>query len=249
MTSQLDVNNIYYEKGDKKILNGISFSISRKNILGIAGQSGSGKTTLAKIISGLIKPTAGHVSFNNSYQNKSTPVQLLFQNSGEIINPYRKVWDMVSEIVKIKNPYRSTDYIKKETEDLLESFEISNSLWQRRGYELSGGEQQRTALARILASAPEIIVLDEPFSAQDPESEVRLINILKEINENKGISLICISHDITLLKKFCSHYLIMSEGITADSGLMSELENSESGVTKFLLKALNYNLKPEDFSR
>lgn len=243
----LDINNISYSIKEKPILREISFSVKIGSTLGISGESGSGKTTLAKIIAGLIIPSSGSINFHINNHKKISPVQILFQNNGEIINPYRRPWNMVREVIALKNADAAKDRIENETKEILRSLDLDERLWHRRGYELSGGEQQRTALARILSSSPEIIVFDEPFSAQDPESEFRLINIFKRLNSEERITLITISHDIKLLKEFCSDYLILTNGKVEDSGYMNDIEASLNRYTKFLLEAEKYKLKPDDF--
>ncbi len=164
-----------------KILNNISFELFENEILGIAGESGSGKTTLAKLLAGVISSNNGKLTFdfNNDWSGiKTKPVQILFQNSSEIINPIRKVGEIIEEAIRIKfgEKVNSNEMILSS----LKLVGLNEDFAARRGFELSGGEQQRVALARIISVEPEILILDEPFSAQDVESQVKFFKTHKK---------------------------------------------------------------------
>jgi ABC-type dipeptide/oligopeptide/nickel transport system ATPase subunit len=218
----LKVENLSYsvkirEKGifkkEKPILSGISFEMEKGSVLGIAGESGSGKTTLAKLIAGILKPTKGRVIVNtNSGRKKSTiqPVQILFQNNEDLINPLRNCYEIVYEASLLLHQDKET--AKTETEHLFNQLNIPEKIKRQKGYELSGGERQRVALARILAVQPELLILDEPFSAQDVESQVNFLNLLQRIREEFEVSIICISHDLRVLEGIRIEYFIINEG-------------------------------------
>jgi peptide/nickel transport system ATP-binding protein len=237
----LNADRISYNINKKEILKNISFELQRGLILGISGESGSGKTTIAKIIADIIKPTGGEISFNFTVKernNKANPVQILFQNTGEIINPLRKV----KSTAPSESPSKG-----KTFEKLLHEIGIDENLWDRRGYELSGGEQQRVALARILAVHPEILILDEPFSAQDFESQNNLVKLFLNLKKNLDITMICISHNLPLLKKLCDEVIIMYNGEIVEKNTTKEIfESPQHPYTKFLLKAEKYDLEYEE---
>lgn len=241
MNTILSTDKISYKIDQKEILKNVSFEIENGIILGISGESGSGKTTLAKILSGIIKPTSGKISFNfhlKEKNNKASPVQILFQNTGEIINPLRKVRSTAPS----KSPTKGETF-----EKLLQEIGIDENLWDRRGYELSGGEQQRVALARILTVNPEILILDEPFSAQDFESQNNLLKLFLDLKKNPNITMICISHNLPLLRKLCDEIIIMYNGEIVEKNTTKEIfETPQNSYTKFLLKAEKYDLKYEE---
>ena len=255
MNCLIEVNNLSYVVSakagfglatQKVILDNVSFSLQPEKILGIAGESGSGKTTLAKLISGILLPTSGNISLNFAgdwKSRKTKSIQILFQNTGEILNPLRKVNDIINEAVDIRFGREDNEFKKK----ILEAVNLSDNLWERKGFELSGGEQQRAALARILAVHPEILILDEPFSAQDPPSQLNLLNLFKYINREYNISMICISHNLKVLKALCDEVIVMYKGKIVERGTSKEIfENPQHAYTKFLLKAEDYALKYEE---
>ncbi len=254
MNDLLIAENIFYkvEKSGffspgepiKDILKDISFRLGRGRILGIAGESGSGKTTLAKIIAGVIPQSSGRIVFNKSGEwetTKISPIQILFQNNGEILNPFRIISDVVKEAASARN--RNNKNSAGEAENIFRSLNFPEHLWDRKGYELSGGEQQRAALARMLAVKPELLILDEPFSAQDAGSQLNLLNLFRKINDETGLTMICIAHNLKILRKLCSEILIMYKGEIVESGNVDEIFSSpEHPYTRFLLKAEGYEL-------
>lgn len=236
----------FFREEKKIILQNISFEVLENEILSIAGESGSGKTTLAKILAGILKPTFGEVNYflkNNFYSNNISPVQMLFQNNGELINPYRTVGSILDEVI-LKAGQQA---IVKSSDELLEIFALPKDIKYQKGYSLSGGQQQRVALARIFAVNPQIIILDEPFSAQDKDSVGNLISIIKNIKENFGKTVICISHDIRSLRKISDRLIIMKDGKIIEQGSTKEIfTNPLNDCTKFLIKASELELTAEE---
>jgi ABC-type dipeptide/oligopeptide/nickel transport system ATPase subunit len=241
----LEVNNLSYsvkgKTGEISILSDISFELEKSLTLGIAGESGSGKTTLGKLLAGVLAPTKGKIIFNTNKQGiKISPVQILFQNNGEIINPFRRVSDIVDEAVRLKSDRK--EVVEKRIK-LFNALDFSKGLWDRKGFELSGGEQQRAALARLLAVEPELLIMDEPFSAQDPESQLNFLNLFKKIKSEFNITLICIAHNLKILRKLCDEIIIIYKGRLVEKGSTEEIFNSpKHPYTRFLLSSENYNL-------
>lgn len=244
-----DMNySVYSGKKFKQILKGINFSINQNDILGISGESGSGKTTLAKIIAGILYPSGGRVIFpainESNKKNRTNPVQILFQNNGEILNPLRVISEVIKETITITDKEKDPEM---KMEEIFKVIDFPNHLWNRKGYELSGGEQQRAALARILAVNPQLLILDEPFSAQDPESQLNLLELFLSLNKKFDITIICIAHNLKILGKLCNKMIILYEGEIMEQGNASEIFNTpKHPYTKYLLKAENYNLSYEE---
>jgi ABC-type glutathione transport system ATPase component len=255
MKSIIEVNNLSYSvrvknlsgsQAEKIILDKISFSIQEGKVLGIAGESGSGKTTFAKILAGILSPTSGTISLNISDDWKTRrpkPIQILFQNTGEILNPLREINEVIDEAIET----RFEDNRESAKEKILKTVNLTENLWRRKGFELSGGEQQRAALARILSVQPEVLILDEPFSAQDPISQLNLLNLFESINEEFKITMICISHNLKILRALCNDVIVMYKGKIVETGDAKYIfENPQHPYTKFLLKAENYALQYDE---
>jgi ABC-type dipeptide/oligopeptide/nickel transport system ATPase subunit len=252
MNPLLKAEEISYSTGNgQPILSNISFEINNGEILGIAGESGGGKTTLGKIIAGLLTPSTGRVIFNRPQgweKTRVSPIQILFQNNGEILNPFRTIDSIIKEAIKLKNR-RDTD-INKDAERIFKSIGLEENLRRRKGYELSGGEQQRGALGRLLAVKPELLILDEPFSAQDPDSQYNFLNLFQRINSETGLTLICISHNLRILKELCNNLLIIYRGTIVEKGECGTVFNNPSHpYTKFLFKADSYKLTYDEIGK
>ena len=252
----LKVENISYsveikEKGQKKfdILKNVSFEVEAGEIIGVCGESGGGKSTLAKVIAGLIKPDNGKITLNSkSNQKTSSPIQILFQNHGEVLNPFRKVSSIIEEALIINRIHKI--YIAEERENILSSVGFPKDLYDRRGFQLSGGEQQRAALARLLATNPVLLILDEPFSAQDVESQLKLVNLFKKLNTEFKITMICISHDLRILRNLANRVIILKDGGIVESGNTKEVfTNPQKDYTRFLLSAEALNLSYDEIQR
>ncbi|OGU77650.1 MAG: hypothetical protein A2V93_09315 [Ignavibacteria bacterium RBG_16_34_14] len=248
----LKAENVSYsviQKNEEKfILKNISFDLERNSVLGISGESGSGKTTLAKILAGILKPSLGKISYFFLREHKKlSPVQILFQNTGEIINPLRNVKEILNEALFIGNKNNGS---VTNLDTILNAVKFPKQLLERKGYELSGGEQQRVALARILAVKPELLILDEPFSSQDYESQENFLNLFLDLKKSFNITMICIAHNLRLLRKLSDEVIIMYNGKIVEKNIPTELfENPKHQYTKFLLKAEKYDLKFEEFEK
>jgi len=251
----LKVENISYSvkvkqetKKQFNILKNVSFEVEQGEIIGICGESGGGKSTLAKVIAGLIKPDSGKIILDSKFEKekrRSSPIQILFQNHGEVLNPFRKVISVIDEALMIHGVDKNN--LENERYAVLASVGFPKELYNRRGFELSGGEQQRAALARLLATKPVLLILDEPFSAQDVESQLNLVKLFKRLNREFNLTMICISHDLRILRNLASRVIILKDGEIVESGLTNEVfDNPQKGYTKFLLSAESLELTYEE---
>jgi peptide/nickel transport system ATP-binding protein len=240
----------FAKKSTVNILDDINLNINYGEVLGISGESGGGKTTLAKIIAAVITPSKGRLVWDEDIIAKNSdisPVQILFQNNGEILNPYRKIEEIINEV--LKNQKYNLESIKKKKEEILNSLNISADITKKRGYELSGGEQQRAALARLLAVNPKMLILDEPFSAQDVESQLNLLKLFQKINEKLKLTMLCVSHDLNILRKIADRIVIIQKGKVVEEGSTEEVfSNPTHDHTKYLLKAKNLSLTLSDLN-
>ena len=240
---QADRNNFSGYKS-VEILKNISFEVERGKVIGISGESGSGKSTLAKILTGVYSESSGRIDtfFKKDWKHSlPRPIQILFQNDGNLINPSRKVKDVLNEAFELKN--NSKKNYSAEVIEIFNSFGLKEELLNSKGSQLSGGEQQRIALVRIMIVEPEILILDEPFSSQDVEAQFAILQLINRLKDTFELTIICISHDLKILKHFADEILIMFRGSIVESGTMVDIfSNPNNDYTKFLLSAQTLDL-------
>ncbi len=192
----------------------VSFEIKQGETLGLVGDSGSGKSTIGQMICGLLKPTSGEIRFKGQrlkypmQKDIRRSIQILFQHPEISFNPKLKIYDSMKEpYILYKNSRSRQDII-----DDIVGMGLKEEHLFRYPRELSGGELQRMALARVLAVQPELIVLDEPTSMLDVVSQAQIIGILKEYQKKHHTSYLFISHHLILAKQFCSRMLRIQDG-------------------------------------
>jgi ABC-type dipeptide/oligopeptide/nickel transport system ATPase subunit len=185
------------------VLDGVSLSIGRGETVGLSGPSGCGKSTFGQVLCGLRKPSSGSVVYNGerlSYPLKRQvrrEIQVLFQHPENSFNPRIKLYKSLKEIYKLFG----LPFSEKNLYEMLAPFGLYEEHMHRFPAQLSGGELQRIALARVLLAKPKLIVLDEPTSMLDSISQAQIINMLMKIQEDKKISYLFITHD----KLLCAH--------------------------------------------
>lgn len=203
-----------YENGAGKenILENVSFSIAAGETVGVLGKSGCGKSTLGALISGLRRPNSGQVLYEG--QSLSWPVrqpirreiQVLYQHPENSFNPRRQIYSSLKEIYQLyRLPFSDSLLL-----NMLEPFGIYGEHLHRLPIQLSGGELQRIALARVLLAQPKLMVLDEPTSMLDSISQAQMIRMLMQLQENTGISYLFITHN-PLLCEYASHRIFSLE--------------------------------------
>ena len=237
------LENIYkkFNKNKNEIhaLNGIDISIEKGDIYGIIGYSGSGKSTLLRTINLLERPTSGRVYFNDTEITNFSEKQLIpiRRKIGMIFQQF----NLLSSATVFQNiafPLELIGTPKQEIEDKVESLlrlvELSG---KKNDYpaSLSGGQKQRVAIARSLATNPEVLLCDEGTSALDPKTTRSILALLKQINQDLGITIILITHEMEVIKSICNKVSVLSDGNILETNTVEEvLNNPASEVTKEL---------------
>lgn len=203
----------------KPVLKNISFQVQSGQTFGIVGESGTGKTTLGKIIAGIENATGGEIYFRGesikemnkeAFSRYRRRVQMLFQDPEGSLNPKKTVHQSLDEILElIKLPKKER---KITLEKIMQTVGLSSELLGRLPSQISGGQNQRVALARILLLEPEVIILDEPTSALDISVQAQILNLLKELQENKRLTYIFISHDKDVIQFMCHKTAKLADG-------------------------------------
>ena len=232
--------------GRVQAIDGISFSLARRELLGIVGESGSGKSTVAKLLTGLHTPTGGKIlldgkdithAVGKERRTLYTRIQMVFQDAVGSFNPRRTVGAMIGEtICRLCTPdARATE---KRVAELLTEVGLPSSYANRYPHEMSGGECQRAAIARAMAVHPEILVCDEATSALDVSVQAKIIALLLHLQREHGMSLLFISHDLPLVSSIADRVLIMQNGRIVEQGETSRvLREPSEDYTRNLLQA------------
>ena len=226
---------------------GVDFIIEKGKTYGLVGESGSGKSTTGKAVVGLEKVTAGQIMYegkdvtkrsNRKKMGYNKDVQMIFQDSMSSLNPKKRVLDIIAE--PIRNFERLSDQEeKKKVKGLLDIVGMPEDALYKYPHEFSGGQRQRLGVARAVATNPKLIVADEPVSALDLSVQAQVLNFMKRIQQEYGLSYLFISHDLGVVKHMCDNIAIMYKGRFVEIGTREDIYNDPRHIyTKRLLSAI-----------
>lgn len=228
-------------------VDGVDFIIEKGKTYGLVGESGSGKSTTGKAVVGLEKVTSGQIIYegkdvtqrsNRKKIGYNKDVQMIFQDSMSSLNPKKRVLDIIAE--PIRNFERLSDQEeKKKVKGLLDIVGMPEDALYKYPHEFSGGQRQRLGVARAVATNPKLIVADEPVSALDLSVQAQVLNFMKRIQQEFGLSYLFISHDLGVVKHMCDNIAIMYKGRFVEIGTRKDIYNDPRHIyTKRLLSAI-----------
>lgn len=221
---------LFQDKKSFDVLNDISLSICKGEVFGVVGESGCGKSTLGRCMLRLTETTRGNIVFKGSnitnYNRRQMKrlrgqMQMVFQNPLSSFDPMRTIGQAIREIGSVNGIPEAE--INKKTVELLECISLSGDLLKRKPSELSGGQLQRLAIARALLLEPDFIVADEPVSALDVSVQAQILNLILDLREKLGLTMMFISHDLTTVEYLCDKVAVMYLGTIVEQASASEL--------------------------
>ncbi|MEU7756954.1 dipeptide ABC transporter ATP-binding protein [Micromonospora sp. NPDC049101] len=236
------------QMGAVKAVDGVSFELRRGETLGVVGESGCGKSTLARLLMRLETPTSGRATLEGRDLFKASGgelrrvrrnMQMVMQDPYTSLNPRMTVGDIIGEPFEIHPDAAPKGSKAKRVQELLDLVGLNPEHINRYPHQFSGGQRQRIGIARALALRPEIIVCDEPVSALDVSIQAQVINLLKQLQDELGLSYIFIAHDLSVVRHIADRVAVMYLGRIVEIGTEDEIyERATHPYTQALLSAV-----------
>ena len=231
-----------------KAVNDITFNVFPGETLGLVGESGCGKSTLGRSILRLTEPTSGEVIYNNKalvslnreeLRKIRKDIQIIFQDPYSSLNPRLTVGSAIMEPLQVHHVLASDAQRKAYVMNLLEKVDLKPEHFDRYPHEFSGGQRQRIVIARALALQPKFIICDESVSALDVSVQAQVLNLLKELQQDLGLTYIFISHDLAVVKHISDRMIVMNKGRIEEEGFPEDIYNNpQAEYTKKLIDAI-----------
>ncbi len=255
LTRVFDVSRPWLNRlleGEKRKLltavNCVSFDIERGETFALVGESGSGKSTIAKLIVGLLKASSGDIHFDGNTMSTAggqkmrdlrSRFQMIFQDPFASLNPRWRVRDIIAEPIRTFGLKGLDTTPEKRVDELLEIVGLSSGDGSKFPHEFSGGQRQRIAIARALSARPEFIVCDEPTSALDVSVQAQILNLMRDLQDEFGLTYLFISHDLSVVRHMANRIGVLYLGKLVEIANGKELfKNPQHPYTKMLLDAV-----------
>jgi len=231
-----------------KAVDGVDLEIQKGEILGLVGESGCGKSTLSRSIMQLIPATEGKVFLEeeelsalseSEIRRQRTDFQMIFQDPYASLNPRMTTFSTLAEAIRIRHPNSKGDDLTQRISELMLLVGLEPRYMRKYPHEFSGGQRQRIAIARALAPEPKLIIADEPVSALDVSIQSQILNLLKKLRQDLNLTMIFISHDLSVVRYIADRIAVMYNGKIVEIGEANNLfENPQHSYTRKLLDAV-----------
>ena len=232
---------------DKKAVVNVSFDLKAGQTLAIVGESGSGKSTVARMAMQLLAADAGQIYWGDeevthlrgrALRGRRRHIQMVFQDPFASLNPRMKVWESVAEGLRVHQPELNRSQRRDSVAEVLNQCGLDESGMDRYPHQFSGGQRQRIGIARALIVEPKVLVLDEPVSALDVSVQAQILNLLKDLQQAKGLAYLFISHDLSVVRHIADETAVMFAGHVVEQGAVADVFGScHHPYTEALLKA------------
>lgn len=226
----------------------VSFSINKGETFALVGESGSGKSTIAKLIVDLIHPSSGEILFDQqslrnsrgaAFKTLRRRIQMIFQDPFASLNPRWRVGDIIAEPIHAFGLAESHTDVRRKVEELLHKVGLSSTDRLKFPHEFSGGQRQRIAIARALSAQPDFLVCDEPTSALDVSVQAQILNLMRDLQDEFGLTYLFISHDLSVVKHMADRIGVLYLGSMVENAPSEQLFSSPSHpYTRMLLDAI-----------
>ena len=236
MADMIEVKNLkkYFPTpmGNLHAVDNVSFSIPKGTTLGIVGESGCGKSTLGRVIIGLLEKTDGEVYYNgkpitnlrgSARKEVRRKIQMVFQDPYSSLDPRKSVYDIIAEPLRVNKLCKNGPEMDKRVCELMETVGMDLRFIHSYPHEMDGGRRQRVGIARALALEPEFIICDEPVSALDVSIQAQILNLLQDLQKDKGLTYIFVTHNLTVVKHIADDILVMYLGCVAEKAPAKKL--------------------------
>ena len=235
-------------KGMLHAVDGINFKIKKGTTLGVVGESGCGKSTLGRVLLHLHEPTGGQIIYDGkditNYQGKQLTevrkkMQMIFQDPSASLDPRKNVKDLIGEPLKNFKVCKNKAEYEERVREIMKTVGLAERYAESYSHELDGGRRQRIGIGRALAMNPEFIVCDEPVSALDVSIQAQVLNLLMDLQDEKGLTYIFITHDLSVVKHISHEIVVMYLGQCVEYAMTGDLfKNPLHPYTKGLLDAV-----------